>query len=874
MARPGQAGLLFATLLAWVLGTWAQLLQPILKDAVFYAYFLSVAGVLISYVALKKVAGGDNFYRHIFIICWLVASGFAGFGLTGLRAVGFASHALSPLYEGRDIEVVGVVSAMPQNRESGTRFEMDVESAQLLTTEEQVQSKQAVMLPPKISLSWYGGFFGVEQRNDLKKSNANSQNNQNEGDQVAVAVQRVPMPMLPGERWKMTVRLKAPHGNSNPGGFDYELWLWEQGIQATGYVRTGQKDAAPARLAQTWQHPVEQLRYKVRDAIFARLSNSNSTIHTAAHSREAGIVAALVTGDQQSIDRADWEVFRATGVAHLMSISGLHITMFAWGAIMVVGWLYRCSARLCLAYPAPHAALLGGLLLATLYAVFSGWGVPSQRTIWMLASVTALRLMGKRWPWPTVWMLACMVVVIIDPWALLQAGFWLSFVAVGVLFATDMSQHADLEKKENRGIPGVGQPLSRARRLVVAFMNKLWMGGREQFIITLVLAPLTLLLFGQVSVVGLLANALAIPWVTLVVTPLAMLGTLFAPLWDVAGMAAHGLSRYLGLLATLPFATISMATPPIFLSALGVVGGLVLVMPWPWQLRALGLPLLLTVILWQAPRPEAGQFELLAADIGQGNGVIVRTARHTLVYDAGPRFSIDSDAGHRVLVPLLRSTNESVDTVMLSHRDIDHSGGVKSVLSMHPGAAFISSLESTHDLQALRPVQRCHAGQTWQWDGVDFTVLHPAALDYESPQKSNAMSCVLRISTPHQSALLAGDIEQAQEARLVRNHQTGANVTESGVLKSDVLLVPHHGSKTSSSAAFLDAVQPQFAVVQAGYRNRYGHPAASVLKRYNERNIKVLDTAHCGALLWSSSLPKEMRCHRAIAKRYWHHQVP
>jgi len=371
MARPGQAGLLFATLLAWVLGTWAQLLQPILKDAVFYAYFLSVAGVLISYIALKKVAGGDNFYRHIFIICWLVASGFAGFGLTGLRAVGFASHALSPLYEGRDIEVVGVVSAMPQNRESGTRFEMDVESAQLLTTEEQVQSKQAVMLPPKISLSWYGGFFGVEQRNDLKKSNANTQNNQNEGDQVAVAVQRAPMPMLPGERWKMTVRLKAPHGNSNPGGFDYELWLWEQGIQATGYVRTGQKDAAPARLAQTWQHPVEQLRYKVRDAIFARLSNSNSTIHTAAHSREAGIVAALVTGDQQSIDRADWEVFRATGVAHLMSISGLHITMWVGctGVLRVCVWRTphrmrlcwaACCWRLCMPYSAAGACPRSG----------------------------------------------------------------------------------------------------------------------------------------------------------------------------------------------------------------------------------------------------------------------------------------------------------------------------------------------------------------------------------------------------------------------------------------------------------------------------------------------------------------------------------
>jgi competence protein ComEC len=397
------------------------------------------------------------------------------------------------------------------------------------------------------------------------------------------------------------------------------------------------------------------------------------------------------------------------------------------------------------------------------------------------------------------------------------------------------------------------------------FLNKLWQGGREQFIITLVLAPLTLLLFGQVSVVGLVANALAIPWVTLVVTPLAMLGTVFSPMWDLAGLAVHALSRFLGLLATLPFATVSVAVPHLVLSVIAVLGGILLVLPWAWQLRLLGLPLLLPVILWQAPRPADGQFELIAADVGQGNAVVIRTARHTLVYDGGPRYSTDSDAGHRVLVPLLRRTNESVDTVMLSHRDSDHSGGIKSVLSMHPTANFISSIEDAHELQAFRPVERCVAGRSWQWDGVDFFVLHPSASDYESAQKSNAMSCVLRISTPQASVLLAGDIELTQEARLVADQKT---------LKSTLLLVPHHGSKTSSSAAFLDAVQPQFAVVQAGYRNRFGHPATSVLERYNERNIKVIDTAHCGALLWSSSSPKETRCQRDIAKRYWHHSVP
>jgi competence protein ComEC len=548
-----------------------------------------------------------------------------------------------------------------------------------------------------------------------------------------------------------------------------------------------------------------------------------------------------------------------------MSISGLHITMFAWGAVLIVGSLYRRSSRLCLAYPATHAALLGGLMLATGYAVFSGWGVPSQRTILMLATVTVLRLMGKRWPWHTVWMLACAIVVVVDPWALLQAGFWLSFVAVGVLFATEFSKDA-LQLFGRDQADGIADTVSLSKpSLVEKFKKKLWMSGREQFIITLVLAPLTLLLFGQVSVVGLVANALAIPWVTLVVTPLAMLGTLFSPLWDFAGLAVYALSRFLGLLVVLPFATVSVAVPPLLMSVIAVLGGILMVLPWPWQFRFLGLPLLLPVMLWQAPRPAEGQFEMVAADVGQGNAVIVRTAKHTLIYDAGPRYSIDSDAGHRVLVPLLRAKNESIDTVMLSHRDIDHSGGIKSVLAMHPNASFISSIESTHELQALHPVQRCVAGQTWQWDGVDFAVLHPSATDYDSPQKSNAMSCVLRISTTQASVLLAGDIELAQEAKLVVEQKT---------VNSTVLLVPHHGSKTSSSAAFLDVVQPQLAVVQAGYRNRFGHPAASVLERYNERHIKVIDTAHCGALQWSSATPKETRCQREVGKRYWHHQVP
>jgi competence protein ComEC len=528
-----------------------------------------------------------------------------------------------------------------------------------------------------------------------------------------------------------------------------------------------------------------------------------------------------------------------------MSISGLHITMFAWAAALVVGAAWRRSSRLCLAWPAPHAALVGGVVLAAAYALFSGWGVPAQRTIWMLATVGVLRLAGRRWPWTHVWLLACAVVVTIDPWAMPQAGFWLSFVAVGVLFAAD---------------PGARQGESTSK-----IAHSLRSSLHEQWVVTLALTPLSCLLFGQVSVVGLLANAVAIPWVTLVVTPLAMAGVGIHALWDVAAGAVTGLQLYLQWLASLPFATISMPAAPAWAGALGVAGGLMLAMRLPWLVRVLGIAMMLPVLLWQAPRPAAGEFEVLAADIGQGNALVVRTASHTLVYDSGPRYGPDSDAGHRVIVPLLRALDERVDMLMLSHRDSDHTGGAAAVLAMQPQAVLVSSIEDSHELQSIRRSSRCIAGQHWAWDGVDFELLHPQAADYDAPAKSNAMSCVLRISNGGRTALLAGDLEAPQESELV---------DAAAPLRADLLLVPHHGSKTSSSPPFLDAVHPAFALVQAGYRNRFGHPAAPVMERYRERAIAVVDSPHCGAARWSSAQPDRVECERAARPHYWFHRAP
>ncbi|MFT3814472.1 MAG: DNA internalization-related competence protein ComEC/Rec2 [Acidovorax sp.] len=774
------------------MGTAAQLAQPALWAWGGYAGLMAL-GLLLCFLPWR--AG------------LLAGAAVAVFGLCGLRAAAFQAQALDAALEGRDLRVTGMVAAMPQTIESafgqgpGQRFRFEVESA-----------PPGVRLPPLIDLAWF-----------------------------ASASAAVPG-LHPGQRWDVAVRLKAPHGARNPGGFDYELWLWEQGVQATGTVRTGHGDTPPRLLAATWSHPVEQARQRVRDAIVRRLAAQDA--------RAAGVVAALVTGDQRAIAQADWDLFRATGVAHLMSISGLHITLFAWVAAAAVGWCWRRSARLCLAWPAQSAALAGGVLLALAYALFSGWGVPAQRTVLMLAVVAGLRLGSLRWPWPLVWLLACAVVVLADPWALLAAGFWLSFVAVGVLFASNL-------------VAASAYPVSAGGRFVWIFHHAKGF-VREQWVATLALTPLTLLLFGQVSVVGALANLVAIPWVTLVVTPLALGGLLWPALWGVAAASLAPLMALLHTLAAWPGAVLALPAAPLWAGVAAVAGGALLVLRWPWQLRLLGLPWLLPALCWWPERPAPGRFELLAADVGQGTAVLVQTARHALLYDAGPRYGADSDAGDRVLAPLLRAQGVRLDTLMLSHRDTDHTGGAAAVLAAQPGAALTGSIASEANLLALRPATPCVAGQRWQWDGVDFELLHPLPEDLQKTgEKSNALSCVLRIRDAQgTAALLVGDIERPQEQALL---------ARGAPLSATVLLAPHHGSKTSSSAAFLDAVAPRIALVQSGYRNRFGHPAPEVLGRYRERGVAVVSSPACGAALWKSADPQALRCERAANPRYWQH---
>ncbi|RJP72554.1 MAG: DNA internalization-related competence protein ComEC/Rec2 [Comamonadaceae bacterium] len=806
----------FVSIAGAVLGVALQLQQPALWGAAGYLACLALGALgLVGMVArlrpARPVLGAG------LLALALLAGALTGFGLTGARAAHFAASALDPALQGVDIEVIGRIASLPQRNAQGERFELVVESAR--------RAGDALQLPRRVQLGWYGGASAPP-----------------EGQ--AWSLQAASPGLRAGERWRFTVRLRSPHGNANPHGFDRERWLWEQGIQATGTVRSGPRDPAPQRLGATPWHPLDTLRQTVSERIEARVQDDP---------RSAGVLAALVVGEQSAIERADWELFRTTGVAHLMSISGLHVTLFAWLATALVGGLWRWLARrrpqALLVLPTPWAAGLGGVALATAYALFSGWGVPAQRTVLMLAVVVGLRLGVRYWPWPMVWLLAVAVVLLLDPWALMQPGFWLSFVAVAILFATDPGRR--------QRVPGV-EALSWHGRGARA----LWDLVREQGVVTVALAPLTLLLFGQWSVVGLVANLVAIPLVTLLITPLALLGVAVPPLWDAAASAVQGLSLGLQWLAQWSWAALFRPVAPWPLALAAVLGGALLVLRLPWAVRLAGLMLLWPALLYTPPRPAPGQFELMALDVGQGSAVLLRTAHHSLLYDTGPRYGPQpdaADAGERVVLPLLRALGERLDTVVVSHRDSDHAGGAAAVQAAQPQARWLSSFDAD-------PARRCMAGQRWQWDGVDFEVLHPQpdhyADDGSARLSSNAMSCVLRVSSGAHSAWLGGDIDAAQEVRLALARPE---------LDATVLLAPHHGSATSSSPVLLNTLRPRRVLVQSGYRNRFGHPAPVVLARYRERGIPWVNSPDCGAATWRSDQPEAVVCQREVDRRYWHH---
>ena len=707
------------------------------------------------------------------------------------------ADALPPEWEGRDIEVTGVVASLPQPYARSVRFELDVEGVHTA----------GAQVPQRVLLSWWG--------------------------RPAQDGRPATLPEVrPGERWLLTVRLRRPRGGANPHGFDYEAWLIERGIRATGYVRAR---GATLRLEQTVHRPrywIEAARERLRSRILAALPQQPY----------AGVIAALAIGDQRAIPPQQWQVFTRTGVNHLMSISGLHVTMVSGLAFALVYWAWRRSARLTLALPARKAAAVAGLAAALGYTLLAGFAVPAQRTLYMLAVSAAALWLERLHSVSTVLAAAVLVVLLIDPWAVLAPGFWLSFGAVAVILYVT-----------TRRVSGPH-----------------WLPGwlKVQWAVTLGLVPPLIALFQQVSLVSPLANAIAIPVVSLVVVPVTLLGAIlpFDLVLQLAALLMAVCGAMLEGLSTTPAAVWQQHAPPGWAVAAGVVGVSWILLPRGFPARWLGALLLAPLVLASGSRLAPGELRVTVLDVGHGLAVVALTRDHALVYDTGPAFGPGADSGNRVIVPFLRASGaKRLDGMIVSHDDIDHSGGAVSVLQGLPVAWLASSLP---DLDPL-PLEaehafRCVAGQRWEWDGVVFEMLHPDRASYDDARiRDNDRSCVLKITTPAGRVLLPADIEQRGEASLLARY--------GGALRAEVLVAPHQGSRSSSTAAFVNAVSPQAVIFPVGHRNRFGHPHGEVVARYRALDSRIYRTDRDGALTvtFSASGAIRVEAYRARYRRYW-----
>lgn len=772
-------------------------------------------------------------YRRLRAVHALLAGTVAGF----FWAAWLANFALAPGLaasdEGRDFTVIGVIDNLPYRFAQGVRFNFVVERV-VAADNVAGTSRQ---LPRRVALSWYAGFRDqITQVGDVQ----------------------------PGERWQLTVRLQRPHGNANEYGFDYEAWLLEQGVRATGYVRPNNANRRLENFVFSTRNVIEHCRAALRARILAALPDKPY----------AGVIVALVVGDQRGIDQSDWKIFTNTGIGHLVSISGLHITMVAGLFALIAFTLWRHSfftrAQLPLMMPAQKVAALVGAAVALFYVLLAGFGVPAQRTLYMLIVVAIALWLNRIASVSHVLCTALGVVVLLDPWAVLWPGFWLSFGAVAVILYSTVGRTT---LRPDRGAPGVDEAphgAHSAPTLGARCWQALRVGAHTQYAVTLGLVPLTMLLFAQVSVISPLANAVAIPLISLVVTPLALVGSMLpmslaAWVLGLAHLLVEWLTICLQWFSGLRYAVWRAPTPPLWLFGWAMFGTLWLLAPRGWPARWLGLATWIPLLAAEPSHPEPGRMTVTAFDVGQGMALLIETSHHRMLYDTGPSYGTEINAGNRVILPYLRARGiASLDGMIVSHSDVDHSGGALTVLDGLPVDWVLGSLLPNHPIvAAARRHVQCAAGQAWTWDGVRFEILHPLAASYaDNTLKPNARGCTLRVTAGGKSMLMAGDIEALQESQLVARDRER--------LRADVLLVPHHGSGTSSTPDFLKAVNPQAAVFQVGYRNRYQHPKKEVYDRYGELQIQRLRTDQSGALTLDFGQTIDIASYRETHARYWY----
>jgi len=759
---------------------------PPLGKAVTAGFVAGVCAALWSPVLLSSVLSGVLLLIGLsgWVLNWrgrCLAALLTGSAWAALQAGWVLNAQLPPHLEGRDVEITGKVVSLPEIETRRTRFRFQIDN----------EANQPKALRGKlVQLIWHDDFTATQS-----------------GPRMALHA---------GSRWQLQVRLRAPRGLVNPGGFDAEKHALAQRLVATGSVRAKAQILVEPSGLQAWREHMAQ------------------RITTTVNSHSARYIQALAVGDTRALTDADWQWLRATGLTHLVAISGFHVGMVAGGvALLAAGfcYLFPWLGRIC---PRPLAAALVAWIAAIVYAAVAGFALPTVRTVLMITVVVLARWLRRRIHIADSLALAALVIVVIDPLSVLAAGFWLSFAGVAWLIGC----------------------LPERRHWLSGFLS-------AQMVASIGLLPLTVMLFSQASAAGPLANLLAIPWWTLVVVPLSLIGTALEALWLGSGQWAwHGAAYCFELslppldwLAHSRFALWWLPEVHWFALPLALVAALCLLLPRGVPGKPLALLLWLPLLYPARELPKHGELQLIVLDVGQGLSVLIRTAQHQLLYDTGPAVRDGFDAGERVVVPALRALGvRQLDQVIISHGDNDHAGGARAVAAVFPRTHW----QVPPGLE-WENAQSCYAGQQWQWDGVRFMFLHP---EQHFPYLRNESSCVLRMENAYGAVLLTGDIGQVIEQRLLKSQPEH--------VQADVVLAPHHGSHHSSHPAFVAATNAQLVVVSAGHNNRFGHPRMEVVQRWQKSGAEVINTAHSGAIgIWLDTrglTVREQRIHRA---RLW-----
>lgn len=627
---------------------------------------------------------------------------------------------------------------------------------------------------------------------------------------------------LPGDKIHCQVKLKRPWHLANPGTGDPEKQWFIQGVRATGQL-VSLISHAPER-----RFNLDRLRYSLNEAIAASLGDKPFV----------GVIQATTLGIYHGIPSDQWQIYQATGTSHAIAISGLHVSLVALMGYWVVFQVTRRSYRLTTLFPAQVYGGVAGMLVAWGYAAMAGFSVPTVRALIMIM-VGMGALLSKRsiFSFQTL-AIAWLLIGMVDPLAPLQMGFWLSFGSVAALIYG--ASHEGKGRFSRFMIPQA-----------VAFMGVL---------------PLCVLFFKQVALLGPLANVVILPLMNIIVVPVSLLGVLligFSPVAHTCFVIAHEtlrcVTKILRFMADFSFSVWELGQLPLIIVVLAFLGSVILLAPAKLPGRRLGYVAFLPLLLYHPPALQRGEYRFTLLDVGQGLCAVIETRHHCLLYDAGP-------PGASVLVPFLRAQHiAKLNKVVISHGDLDHRGGLLSLKDWP-----IEEIVTAEPERLDRFAKPCQPGDQWEWEGVHFQFLpSQAGRDQKSQKskkskKSNDRSCVLKVSNGIHSVLLTGDIEKAGEAALL--------VADSAALKSSILVVPHHGSLSSSSDAFVEKVAPRYALYPVGLGNHYGFPQERVLQQYAQQGAINLNVAQTGALMFQLTESENLTpplCWRHTDRRYW-----